>query len=79
MLLLTNPVRDYAWGSTRLLPDFLGRPGTGRPQAELWIGAHAADPSRLPDGTSLGDAIAAAPRRFSAPAPRSASGIGCRS
>ena len=67
MLLLTNPVRDYAWGSTRLLPDFLGRPGTGRPQAELWIGAHAADPSRLPDGTSLGDAIAAAPQALLGP------------
>ncbi|GAA4740294.1 mannose-6-phosphate isomerase, class I [Nocardioides endophyticus] len=49
--------RDYAWGSTNLIPRFLGTPADGRPQAELWVGAHPADPARLPDGTRLDDHI----------------------
>ena len=58
---LTCTTRDYAWGSTTLIPRFLGRPADGRPQAELWIGAHPGAPSRLPDGRALGDLVAAAP------------------
>jgi mannose-6-phosphate isomerase len=54
-----NAVRDYAWGSTEQMAQFLGRPPDGRPQAELWIGAHDGDPSRLPDGRRLNDVIAA--------------------
>lgn len=54
-----NPVRDYAWGSTHQMAQFLGHPATGRPQAELWIGAHDGDPSALPDGRLLNDVIAA--------------------
>jgi mannose-6-phosphate isomerase len=38
---LRNPVQRYAWGSDRVLPEFLGEPNpTGEPWAELWIGAH---------------------------------------
>jgi len=33
------------WGSTTLLAEFLGRAPTGRPEAELWFGAHARHPS----------------------------------
>ena len=47
---LVNPVREYEWGSTTYLPDLLGRPPTGRPQAELWIGAHPLDPSMIEGG-----------------------------
>lgn len=49
--------RDYAWGSTSLIPRFLGTPANGRPQAELWVGAHPGNPARLPDGTRLDDHI----------------------
>ncbi|GAA0967931.1 mannose-6-phosphate isomerase, class I [Nocardioides aquaticus] len=61
MYLLTNPVRDYAWGSERRLARFLGREPSGGPEAELWIGAHEGDPSVLPDGRRLDDAIAEDP------------------
>jgi len=65
ILTLNNPVRDYAWGSTTLLPDLLGTPPTGRPQAELWIGAHPAASSVVTGGpqagTSLHELIAADP------------------
>lgn len=53
MDLLTCATRDYAWGSPSLIPRFLGLPSDGAPQAELWVGAHPGDPSRLPDGTTL--------------------------
>lgn len=47
MWLLDNPVRDYAWGSTTAIPEFLSQPATGTPMAEVWMGAHPAAPSRL--------------------------------
>ncbi|MFE6691594.1 mannose-6-phosphate isomerase, class I [Streptomyces sp. NPDC057743] len=61
---LVNTVRPYAWGSTTALPDLLGVPPTGEPQAELWLGAHPGAPSRLDRGdgpVSLADVIAADP------------------
>ena len=62
MELLDNPIQEYAWGSHTVLARFLDRPApTERPQAELWIGAHPAAPSRLSSGASLGEAIAADP------------------
>ena len=57
MYLLDNPIRDYAWGSPTALAALLGHEPTGRPEAELWIGAHESDPSRLPDGRRLDDEI----------------------
>lgn len=56
LLRLDNPVRAYDWGSHTVLADLLGRPAAG-PEAELWIGAHPAAPSGLPDGRSLRTAI----------------------
>src|SRR6266540_2262539 len=45
---LDNPVQNYAWGSRTAIADLLGRPAPGgRPEAELWIGAHPQAPSRL--------------------------------
>jgi mannose-6-phosphate isomerase len=62
MELLDNPIQEYAWGSHEVLAEFLGRPTpTEAPEAELWIGAHPAAPSRLRSGRPLGDLIAADP------------------
>ncbi|MBT2500291.1 mannose-6-phosphate isomerase, class I [Agromyces sp. ISL-38] len=49
-----NTPRDYAWGSHRAIAEFLGRPGSGGPQAELWLGAHAGSPARIVDAASVG-------------------------
>jgi mannose-6-phosphate isomerase len=66
---LDNPIQEYAWGSHTVLADFLGRPApTEKPQAELWIGAHPAAPSRLRSGRTLGDLIDADPEATLGPA-----------
>lgn len=61
MFRLTNPVRGYEWGSRTQIPRLLGVPGDGTAWAELWLGAHPAAPSHVPDGRSLREAIRAAP------------------
>jgi mannose-6-phosphate isomerase len=46
--LLRGAVRTYAWGSRTAIADFTGRPTpTPHPEAELWFGAHPADPAWL--------------------------------
>ena len=45
MYTLNNSIRDYAWGSKTLIAGFLGRPPSGAPGAEMWIGAHPGAPS----------------------------------
>lgn len=48
MELLRNAVRPYAWGSRTTIPELLGREVPApHPEAELWMGAHPGDPSRL--------------------------------
>jgi len=69
MELLENPVRPYAWGSRTVIADLLGgQVPSPHPQAEMWLGAHPADPSRIVhrDGHvgSLLDAVAADPARL---------------
>ncbi|MEU2022237.1 mannose-6-phosphate isomerase, class I [Streptomyces sp. NPDC016469] len=56
---LVNTVRPYAWGSTTALPGLLGVAPDGRPQAELWMGAHPGAPSlvRRPEGDLPLDAV----------------------
>jgi mannose-6-phosphate isomerase len=62
VFLLENPIQPYAWGSTTLLPSLLNVAPTGRPQAELWLGAHPSAPSTLkPQGHSLAVHVARAP------------------
>lgn len=66
---IENVLRDYAWGSTTAIASLLGRPESGRPEAELWIGAHPDSPSvaHLPgDGTPspLDALIASDPEHF---------------
>lgn len=53
MELLHNAVRAYAWGSRTAIAELLGKEvPTPHPEAELWMGAHPGDPSRVvgPDG-----------------------------
>ncbi|MEU7816770.1 mannose-6-phosphate isomerase, class I [Pseudonocardia sp. NPDC049154] len=66
MELLENPVRPYAWGSRTVIADLLGESvPSPHPQAEMWLGAHPGDPSRIvyPDGgrASLLDALTGDP------------------
>jgi mannose-6-phosphate isomerase len=44
---LTGVIQPYAWGSRTAIPEFLGREPTGKPQAELWFGAHPLAPSTV--------------------------------
>jgi len=45
---LRNPVREYAWGSRRVIPALLGEPVPAPvPAAELWMGAHPLAPSMV--------------------------------
>ncbi|GHF77779.1 mannose-6-phosphate isomerase, class I [Streptomyces thermodiastaticus] len=50
---LDNTIRPYAWGSTTAIPQLLGVEPSGEPQAEMWMGAHPAAPSRTARGTLL--------------------------
>jgi mannose-6-phosphate isomerase len=65
---IENVLRDYAWGSTTAIAGLLGRPESGRPEAELWIGAHPGAPSmaRRADGSlaALDALIAEDPEHF---------------
>ncbi len=68
MELLQGAVRPYAWGSRTAIAELLGAPVPApHPQAELWFGAHPADPSVLlgADGshTPLIEAVASDPGR----------------
>lgn len=45
MYLLRAPIRDYAWGSATLLAGLQDRVPTGRPEAEMWMGAHPGAPA----------------------------------
>jgi len=57
VLVLDNPIQDYAWGATDGLSELVGTEPTGGPEAELWIGAHPSAPSTLADGRTLDLAV----------------------
>jgi len=63
--LLRGALRTYAWGSRTAIAEFTGRPSpTAHPEAELWFGAHPADPAYLETDNgdeSLLDAVRADP------------------
>src|SRR5687768_2640900 len=62
---LRSTVRHYDWGSRTVIPELLGEPSPAdKPYAELWMGAHPAEPSVLADGTALDKAIATEPDLF---------------
>ncbi|MFJ4652251.1 mannose-6-phosphate isomerase, class I [Nocardia sp. NPDC088792] len=45
---LVGALRSYAWGSRTALAQLCGRPvPSAHPEAELWFGAHPADPAQL--------------------------------
>ncbi|TFD45102.1 mannose-6-phosphate isomerase, class I [Cryobacterium sp. TMT1-2-1] len=66
---ISNTPRDYAWGSPTAIATLLGRERSGKPEAELWLGAHAGSPSTIVDpgvaggATNLAEWIAASPER----------------
>jgi len=66
---ISNTPRDYAWGSPTAIATLLGREPSGKPEAELWLGAHAGSPSTIVDpgvaggATDLAGWIAASPER----------------
>lgn len=51
---ITNTPRDYAWGARGRISQFLGRPATDEPEAELWLGSHPASPSLAAEPASAG-------------------------
>ena len=63
---LDGVIRPYAWGSRTAIPELLGLPPSDEPAAELWLGAHPDDPSRVGD-TTLDQLIAADPQRLLGP------------
>lgn len=58
---LQNTIRDYAWGSRTAIPELTGVEPDGKPQAELWMGAHESAPSVLPSGESLFSLVSSDP------------------
>ncbi len=50
--LLTPVLQDYAWGSPTAIARIRGMDPSGRPEAELWFGAHTKAPSTI-DGQPL--------------------------
>ena len=64
MELLDNSIQRYAWGSLTAIPQLLGQPPDGSPQAELWLGAHPSAPSRVSGGRTLEELIASSPQRL---------------
>ncbi|MEG8183560.1 mannose-6-phosphate isomerase, class I [Nocardia terpenica] len=63
---LVGALRTYAWGSRTALAQLCGRPvPSAHPEAELWFGAHPADPAQVSvDGRarSLLELVSADPR-----------------
>lgn len=64
---LTNPIRNYSWGSRTHIPKLVGLPITDAPVAEMWFGAHPGAPSITETGESLADVIAAEPMQTLGP------------
>jgi mannose-6-phosphate isomerase len=46
---ISNEARDYAWGSSTLIPEYFGVPATGGPMAEVWFGTHEGCPTKVAD------------------------------
>ncbi len=47
---LKNTIQNYSWGSETAIAELLGvKPAAGRPEAELWMGAHPKAPSLVKD------------------------------
>lgn len=55
-VVVTGAVKDYQWGMVDGMVPWTGR-GTGKPQAELWFGAHPAGPSPTLAGVPAHEAL----------------------
>ncbi len=60
MDVLEGVVQRYAWGSPSAIPELLGTAADGRPEAELWLGAHPSAPARA-GGTRLDELVTTDP------------------
>lgn len=58
---LLGKVQHYHWGSTDVIPSWLGIEPTGQPHAEYWLGAHPSAPATVEGGLPLTEAIASDP------------------
>lgn len=65
---LDGVLQHYDWGDPRAIADLQGREPSGRPEAELWLGAHPSAPSLVADGRSLEAVIADDPAGALGPA-----------
>lgn len=54
---LTGRLQHSDWGDLEAIAEFEGREPSGRPEAELWLGAHPSGPATLADGRTLDKAI----------------------
>ena len=59
---ITGTIQHYAWGSTDVLADFMGREPTASAWAEVWFGSHPLGPTLFPDGSTVATRIAADPQ-----------------
>lgn len=56
ILRMMNPIMPYAWGSKTFIQNLLGdKSSLGKPQAELWMGAHPKSSSQIRNGEVLAD------------------------
>lgn len=51
LLRITNSPREYAWGSTDLIPGLIGAEPDGKPQAEIWFGTHPSSEAIVVDNS----------------------------
>lgn len=61
MYVIRGVERNYDWGSTTAIPEFMGEDPTGAPVAEVWYGAHPLGPAPIDGEGTLQDLIARDP------------------
>lgn len=59
--ILSPHIRNYAWGSLSVIPDFFGWEAGGKPLAEVWLGAHPQGSSLIDGDIPLSSAIQSDP------------------
>lgn len=64
MYRLAGAIQHYYWGSSNVIPDFLGASPDGRPWAELWFGTHPLGITRTNSGSTLAELIANNPQQL---------------
>jgi len=54
---LNGAKKDYAWGSSELIPDYFGWPKSDSPIAEIWFGTHPMGESTIDSGAKLSELV----------------------